>query len=364
MNHSCTKLTEGVQSVLLLKIDGRVTEDTVGKYRARNIIKSRCSVDGFDWEICFHPAGPYGYLDVRQDASYLLALELVFLGGAARPAGSATANLSGKILDGSSYYFISPYHKMQKNVPKEFNRPLDQSPPFYIGVGTRYGCDFRLTVECTLTVFRETAQESIPVPLPNLSWQLGELLCSQARADVEFSVSGKSFAAHRSVLAARCPNFMEFFGTKMKEKDDAQQLVEIQDMDPAVFKSMLHFIYTDAVPEFGEMPDAAPAVTDLAEHLIVAADKYGLDRLRVMCERRLALGISVNTVASMLALAEKQSCSLLKTKCIEFITEGSQENLKAVVATEGYKELVGKSPLLLNELLVAAHGTKRSRSGC
>ncbi|CAN6338369.1 unnamed protein product [Urochloa humidicola] len=78
--HTCTKLTEGVQSVLQLKIVGySVTEDTIGRYNTC-CIKSKFRVDGFDWEICFYPADRYGYLYVCKDTLYILTLELVFLG--------------------------------------------------------------------------------------------------------------------------------------------------------------------------------------------------------------------------------------------------------------------------------------------
>lgn len=39
---------------------------------------------------------------------------------------------------------------------------------------------------------------------------------------------------------------------------------------------------------------------------------------------------------SSLALAEQHDCAQLKAKCLEFITEGSAENLDAVVATEDF----------------------------
>jgi hypothetical protein len=46
----------------------------------------------------------------------------------------------------------------------------------------------------------------------------------------------------------------QFFGD-MKEK--CSQRVEIKDMDPLVFKSLLHFIYTDTMEEFNEKDEAA-----------------------------------------------------------------------------------------------------------
>ena len=40
---------------------------------------------------------------------------------------------------------------------------------------------------------------------------------------------------------------------------------------------MLHFVYTDSLPEMDSSDE--PAV---AQHLIVAADKYGMERLKLI----------------------------------------------------------------------------------
>ena len=151
----------------------------------------------------------------------------------------------------------------------------------------------------------------------------------------------------------------------MEEK--ASRHVEIRGMDAQVFKAMLCFIYTDMVPdEFaGDQPEEpAEAVqgTVIAQHLLVAADRYGLDRLKAMSEQCLSLGVDIGMVASTLALAEQFNCAHLKAKCIEFISGGSSTNLDAVLATEGYRHLEVSSPSVLTELLKAAHRNKRRRS--
>nr|CAB3471121.1 unnamed protein product [Digitaria exilis] len=76
-----------------------------------------------------------------------------------------------------------------------------------------------------------------------------------------------------------------------------------------------------------------------------------------MCELKLSDGIDVDTAATTLALAEQHSCSVLKTKCVDFITR-SPETLNAVLATDGYKHLVESCPLVLTELLRVAHGRR------
>ena len=110
------------------------------------------------------------------------------------------------------------------------------------------------------------------------------------------------------------------------------------------------------MPEFRQKME--PATATLARHLLAAADRYGLDRLKAMCERRLAFAIDTTTAAATLALAERHGCSQLKAKCVEFSAGGSRENLKAVLETKGFKDLEASNPSVVTKLLVAAHGRK------
>ena len=64
----------------------------------------------------------------------------------------------------------------------------------------------------------------------------------------------------------------------------------------------------------------------MAQHLLAAADRYGLERLKLLCVATLAEDISVNNVATTLALAEQHHCSHLKSVCLKFVA--SRENLR------------------------------------
>ncbi|KAF8647659.1 hypothetical protein HU200_065296 [Digitaria exilis] len=328
MKHTFTKVREVLTCTLELEIDGfSVTKENINDGTAADSFESRCNLDGNDLEIWFHPA-----LYVHGDGYYCLALELVFLN---ESRTDVMAVLGAKVTMQSTYEFndFVPLEE-NKTLPRAFHRRFDRSLPIYIGVGrARSGVSYSercsLTVECTITMFSEPVQEegAIPVPSSNLTQHLGELLRSQAAADVTFSVK------------------------------------EIEDMDIAVFNAIVRFIYTDEVPELDGKPEAAAAMA-FAENLLDAAGRYGLNRLKVACERRLALGMDVSTIASTLAVAEQQNSSLLKAKCVEFIAGGSTENLDAVLATEGYKHLVASRPMVLTELLKAAHGKNSICSSC
>lgn len=177
-------------------------------------------------------------------------------------------------------------------------------------------------------------------------------MCSGTGADVTFVVAGESFAAHKAILAARSPVLMaEFFG-HMRERSAPR--VVIEDMEAAAFKAMLHFFYTDTVPEHdGEQESMAT----MAQHLLAAADRYELDRLKVLCEGKLSGGITVDTAATTLALAEQHNCSHLKAKCIEFIIS-TPAILDAVVATDGYRHLEASCPAALTSIVLSVRGRR------
>lgn len=88
----------------------------------------------------------------------------------------------------------------------------------------------------------------------------------------------------------------------------------------------------------------------LCQHLLVAADKYNLERLKLLCEKKLCECIHVGTIATILALAEQHRCHALKKVCFHFLS--SPANLRAVAATDGFEHLSRSCPSVMEELVV------------
>jgi speckle-type POZ protein len=138
-----------------------------------------------------------------------------------------------------------------------------------------------------------------------------------------FVVGGEIFYAHKLVLALRSPVFKaELFGSM---KENHAERIKIEDMEPIVFKALLHFIYTDKLPEEKELNDGVDGLdaqtirTIMMQHMLVCADRYALERLKLMCQEELSKNISAATVATTLALAEQHNCPQLKAICLEFL---------------------------------------------
>uniref|UniRef100_A0A8R7P9H2 BTB domain-containing protein n=1 Tax=Triticum urartu TaxID=4572 RepID=A0A8R7P9H2_TRIUA len=118
--------------------------------------------------------------------------------------------------------------------------------------------------------------------------------------------------------------------------------VTIKDMQPDVFSALLHFIYTDTLPEGDKN-------TEMIRHLLVAADRYAMERLKLVFKSILCQNLNVDTMVTTWALADQHSCDKLKDACLEYIA--CSNAMDAVVETQGYKNLKVTDPSLIVDLL-------------
>ena len=86
------------------------------------------------------------------------------------------------------------------------------------------------------------------------------------------------------VILSRCAYFQRMFASETKEKSTNEVIVP--DVTPDVFRAMLQFIYSNTLPK-----DSAEITLDL----LVAADKYDVEKLKRKCE----LLVTVNVVDAL-----------------------------------------------------------------
>ncbi|KAJ4818291.1 BTB/POZ and MATH domain-containing protein 2 [Rhynchospora pubera] len=300
------------------------------------------TLGGYDWSIEYYPDGKKYYegyltfdLKLRSTATNVrVKITLTLLsqtGGTPFIRSSSTAVILNCNQSWECQYFVER-HKFE---------------------ASEYLKDDSFTIQCTVTVMecsnlKKTNCKARPFPVQpsNLHQHLISLLERGDGTDVSFKVSGVTFDAHRCVLAARSPVFMaELFGPMKGKVNDS---IEIKEMEPSIFKSMLHFIYSDSLPELEEVNGDKDASIALAQHLLVAADRYGLERLKQLCEMKLYEFIDANNLAITLTLAEQHNCAELKATCLEFIKPS--EVLAAVVRSEGFEHMIKTCPAILVEL--------------
>ncbi|KAJ0110783.1 hypothetical protein Patl1_01170 [Pistacia atlantica] len=322
-----TSITETVNGSHQFKITGYSLSKGlgIGKYIASDTFM----VGGYAWAIYFYPDGK----SVEDNATYVsLFIALASEGTDVRALFELT------LLDQSG--------KERHKVHSHFGRTLESGPYTLKYRGSMWGYkrffkrvlleqsdylkDDCLSVHCSVGVVKSHTEGpkiySIAVPPSNIV-----------------------FAAHKLVLAARSPVFRaQLFGPM---KDQNTQRIKVEDMEAPVFKALLHFIYWDTVPDMEEITgmNSKWASTLMSQHLLAAADRYGLDRLRLLCETNLCEDVAINTVATTLALAEHHHCFQLKAVCLKFVA--MPENLRAVMQTDGFEYLKESCPSVLTELL-------------
>ncbi|KAJ1255689.1 hypothetical protein BS78_K171600 [Paspalum vaginatum] len=201
----------------------------------------------------------------------------------------------------------------------------------------------RLVIECNVTVIMGTpavfiTEQFIQVPPSDLPAALGKYLDSGKRADVTFKVKDEVFHAHKFVLALWSPFFeAEFYGPM---KDKAMQSITVEDVQPDVFKALLVFIYTESLPGMDDDLDEVES-QEMIKHLLVAADRYAMERMKLMCESILSKRLDVESVTATLALADQHHCEKLKDACIGFINSSDAKDL---VESKGYEHLKRACP--------------------
>ncbi|XP_057523728.1 BTB/POZ and MATH domain-containing protein 3 [Amaranthus tricolor] len=318
-----------------------------GKYLSSDIF----TVGGYDWAIYFYPDGK----NPEDSSSYIS----VFIALASEGTDvRALFELSLKDQTGNEK------HKVHSH----FQRGLESGPYTLKYKGSMWGYkrffrrsamelsdylkDDCLILECTVGVVRSrmerSKQYSIFMPPSDMGSYFKDLLESQVGCDIVFKVGEEKFNAHKLVLAARSPVFRaQFFGLVGNPN---MNMVEVEDIEPSIFKAMLMFIYSDTLPDVHEImgTNSFCSVTIMVQHLLAAADRFGLDRLKLLCESKLSDKITIDTVSTTLSLAEQHRCAQLKSACLKF----AAANLNAVMHSEAFRHLEESCPSLLSELLV------------
>ena len=100
---------------------------------------------------------------------------------------------------------------------------------------------------------------------------------------------------------------------------------------------IIKYIYTDY----------CEVLLENAMKLLKAADLFGIEKLKVICERKISSSISVDNVAKILVEADQTNSDSLKEMCISFTTE----NFDVVSKTNEFLQMVTMDPTLAVEVL-------------
>lgn len=174
----------------------------------------------------------------------------------------------------------------------------------------------------------------VQVPEPQMSKDLLKMLENEHFADVTSVVGDTKVKAHKCILASRSNFFENMFSVGMRETQES--VISVQDISLPTFKKLLEFIYSDQLVKIEN--------ADQAIDVLVAANKYGLDRLKRLCEKYLVSLIELDNVIELLYLSDMHQAIELKRMCINY----TMIYFDIVTKREDFKKL---SKTILLELL-------------
>jgi BTB/POZ domain len=253
-----------------------------------------------------------------------------------------------------------------------------------------------------LNDFYKFRLSSICIPPTRLVSDFRRLLrnASDFASDVTFRVEGKAVPAHRAILAIRseyfrvllCGGYMRESSSyqissrdndvqdsnqndgakpsattttdslesssasgsarddKSSEKKKASATsdsaivageIEIQDVSYEVFLMVLEFLYTDTVVELTS--SSSSSSLDLGIHLLIASERFMLDRLKALCEDVIRKQVHVDNVMAILVASHVYNAKSLKDLTLDFILR----HLPHPAVMNGLSDLRSEPDLLL-----------------
>lgn len=292
----------------------------------KHIASENFTVGGYQWAIYFYPDGKNPedhstyvsvFIALASEGTDVRALfELTLVDQSGKGKHKVHSHFDRSLESGP---YTLKYRGSMWGYKRFFRRAMLESSDFLKDDCLKINC----TVGVVVSAIDCSRLHPIQVPDSDIGAHFGMLLENEEGSDVIFDVSGEKFHAHKLVLAARSPIFESEF---INGPEDDKQEIVVEDMDPKVFKAVLHFIYRDSLIEDEELLTSGSSCVvsesdTIAAKLLAAADKYGLTRLRLMCEALLCKDISVNSVSKILALADRYHAMDLKAVCLKFAAE-------------------------------------------
>jgi len=187
---------------------------------------------------------------------------------------------------------------------------------FYIFGG--YDGSFRLN---DFLMYR--IQEEEPVT-STLIMDLKKYVNCDLLSDIKFIVEGRPVFAHK-ILCLRCPFLYNMLTGEYMESRASE--IPINNVKYSTFLSLLEYLYTDEV--------TTVITTDTAMDLFQAADMFGIDRLKKMCEQEMLNAITVDTAAQILYAADQRNAQNLRDRCLNYVLTHFDE----VSRTAGFEEM-------------------------
>ncbi|GBN47807.1 Speckle-type POZ protein [Araneus ventricosus] len=181
---------------------------------------------------------------------------------------------------------------------------------------------------------------------PRITQDLWNLYVDHVFCDVELKTQTTSFFVHKIVLCARSPVFLAMFTDDLKEKRN--RCIEIEDIMDDILEKFIFFLYTDGFDDLE---------WEAVIGLYYAADKYHVERLKILCCSYLLKNVDVDNVCELLMLADKHHDSDFKRRVEDFILQNDER----IFSSSTWKQFVYEQPLLPATTMLLRYDKERER---
>lgn len=168
------------------------------------------------------------------------------------------------------------------------------------------------------------------IPASSLLDDLKDMLGNKNMSDITFLVEGVEIYAHK-ILCSRCPVLKAMLNSEMVEGRSSS--IVIHDVRYTIFLSLMEYLYTDDTQ----------ITLENAMELFQIADRFGVERLKRICENLMLSSLNIENAAHILFTADLYDAKGLRERCIAFIVA----YFNAVSKTQAFEE-VGRANINLS----------------
>jgi len=181
----------------------------------------------------------------------------------------------------------------------------------------------------------------LDLPPPTILDDLKNLVNCPHYSDVKFQLDdGAKVFGHKLILS-RCAYFKAMFENDFSESTTNSDSIAIPEISSDVFLLLMTYLYTDEI-EAADKLDFLKAMS-----VFIAADRFGIDRLKRICEQAILLDIAPENACEIFHAADLHAANILRKKSLEFILR----HYDVVVKTEAFEELARSNIELALELI-------------
>jgi len=168
-----------------------------------------------------------------------------------------------------------------------------------------------LLLQSPLFSFSSTEPEGMTEPEP-LSTSFKSLMISSDFSDIAFLLEDNKVVHAHKVIVARSPYLCSMISNGMKESH--QELILLKDISSDVFLSILHYLYTDTLPEQSQ---------DHVIELLAISNLYLMYDLKFACEIEIAKALTFENVSEVFCHARLHNANKLQQECLRLVKQNA-----------------------------------------